>query len=92
MSNNSDIPPDIFLTNKSSQHINPFRKLGLYQEMPEEFYNFKVDGKLLKGADYYRIKHKQNYCDQVDLYNLYNPSNLFDSMNFISDYSEDGTY
>jgi len=82
---------DTFTIEGNQYHYdqNPFRKLGLYQEIPDEYYNFKSGGKLIKGASYYRIKHKKNYCDQVDLYNLYNPSNLFNNMNFITDYSED---
>jgi len=86
-----DLNNDTFTIEGNQYHYdqNPFRKLGLYQEMPDEYYNFKSGGKLIKGASYYRIKHKKHYCDQVDLYNLYNPSNLFNQMNFISDYSQD---
>ena len=31
-----------------------------------------------------------SYCDVVDLYNLYNPENLFNQMNFFTDYNPEG--
>jgi len=71
---------------------NPFKKLGAYQDMPESYYNFKTGGRFLPGIQYYGIKHNPSYCDAVDLYNLHNPDNIFNNMNFITDYAEDGKF
>jgi len=72
------------------QEMNPFRKLGIYNEMPEIYYNHKNDGKLHRNTQYIGIKHNHAYCDAVDLYNLHNPDNIFKNMNFISDYAGEG--
>jgi len=74
------------------QEMNPFRKLGIYKEMPAKYYNHHKDARLLHDIQYIGIKHNQAYCDSVDLYNLHNPDNIFKNMNFITDYSGEGNF
>jgi len=63
------------------------QKLGFYQKMPVEYYNYKDNGKLLSHVKYIGIKHNQQYCKTADLYNIQHPENVFNTMNFITDYS-----
>ena len=70
--------------------ISPFAKLDIYSsKMPLKYYNFKDNGRLINGAIYSGAKHNPFYCVAVDLYNFYNPENLFKKMNFMTDYSLD---
>jgi len=66
------------------------QKLGFYKQMPEEFYNYKDGGKLLNHLLYISIKHNDQYCKQADAYNIMHPENVFNSINFITDYSGEG--
>lgn len=66
------------------------QQLGFYKEMPAEFYNYKDGGKLLNHLLYISIKHNHQYCKQADAYNILHPENVFNTMNFITDYSGEG--
>lgn len=70
---------------------NPYRKLGIYEEiMPAKYYNSAPGSKLFKISRYYGIIKNSRYCEQVDIYNLYKPQNAFESIKFVSDYAGDG--
>ena len=69
---------------------NPYRKLGLYGTMPQEYYNIGPNSKLNSKLRFYGIIHNPNYCEQVDLYNLAHQETVFQGFNFISDYAGEG--
>jgi len=63
---------------------NPFYILGAYPEIgrkyvPKEYYGIPTFG-LYKDND---------YCEIVDYYNLLHPENIFQNLNFFTDYSRD---
>jgi len=70
---------------------NPYRKLGLYQNLPKKYYNlgpnsFYQDSKLKYG-----IIRNPDYCEEVDLYNLVHPENIL-NMKFVTDYDNEGNF
>jgi len=66
---------------------NPFRYYGLYVYMQDELFNAAPSSKARYYQTFYGIKKEQGYCDLVDMYNLYHPSNIYNNINFVVDYS-----
>jgi tubulin polyglutamylase TTLL1 len=67
---------------------NPFRFYGLYTYMMDELFNAHPNSKPRYDQAYYGVQTDYNYCDLVDLYNLYHPENVYEAMNFVVDYTE----
>jgi len=72
---------------KRMLELNPYRKLGLYETMPVKYYNGVPGNKFFKITRYYGIKRDANYCEKVDLYNLFHQNNVMENIKFISDYA-----
>jgi len=67
---------------------NPFYLLGAYPEIELTVpYSDKVE-KMINKVNY-GIRNEDDYCERVDYYNLANPQNIFEKMNFLSDYADD---
>jgi tubulin polyglutamylase TTLL1 len=66
--------------------VNPFRQYDLYTYMNNTLFNGYPGSRPMYYRDYFGVKTDQNYCDLVDLYNLYHPENIYDHMNFVMDY------
>ena len=70
-----------------TSNTNPFRKFGYYKEIDSEFFEESKKGKPFYDSPHSGLKKNPGYCDYADLYNYFNPSNVFDQMNFISDFA-----
>ena len=66
---------------------NIFSQLNAYKSPPLATFNSFPGNVPLYSSVYIGLKHNPNYCDIVDTYNLYNPENVFDNMNFVGDYN-----
>jgi hypothetical protein len=71
--------------------VNPFNILGAYQYLDPIFFNSAPSGHPLYSYPNMGIINNPSYCEYVDLFNLYHPENIFDSMNFFTDYHPEGT-
>jgi len=70
-----------YFSNKTND---PFYYLGAFEPIPG------YEPRKL-GQPHYGVINDPTYCTQTDLYNLLNPSNMFEMMNFYTDYPHDGT-
>lgn len=68
INNNETYPRDILA------EANVFRKLGLYDKFTDN----------RTGIVNYKLTINRNYCDEVDMLNLIQPSNLFQHYNVLS--------
>jgi len=69
---------------------NPFFLLGAYPKIGNEYFNSYPDGRPFYEKFNYGVINDNDYCELVDLYNLAHPENMFESMNFFTDYSRTG--
>jgi len=69
---------------------NPFFLLGAYPIVEKKYFNSYPDGKPYYTKFNYGIVNDADYCEIVDLYNLAHPENMFDQMNFFTDYAKNG--
>lgn len=67
--------------------VNPFRKLGFYKEIPSSYLDAYPRGRPWYDTVNLGIKKNPSYCDYADLYNVFNPSNVYNQMNFVADYT-----
>ena len=74
------------------QETNIFRRLGTYQEIPDKYFNSYPNGHPLYQYPNMALINEKAYCDVVDLYNLYHPSNVFKYQFFFTDYNPEGTH
>jgi hypothetical protein len=58
--------------------------------MDKVYYNYAPNSRYHPMMRHFGIKKNKNYCDEVDLYNLNNPDNVFGLMNFVTDYTPGG--
>lgn len=76
------------------QHVlrwsNPFFLLGAYPKVDQEYFNSYPDGKPHYGKFNYGLINDPDYCEIVDFYNLAHPENMFETMNFFTDYAKNG--
>lgn len=71
-----------------ARSTNPFFKLGAYPEIKVALpYEHGYEQLVAQGN--YGIQNEDDYCERVDYYNLANPENIFEKMNFFSDFAED---
>ena len=75
---------------KNLRESNIFHKLGAYQKVTLDYFNAYPDGHPLFNYPNMGLINDNSYCDVVDLYNLYNPDNIFKEMNFFTDYNPEG--
>jgi len=75
---------------KRMLELNPYKKLGIYETMPVKYYNGVPGNKFFKITRYYGIRRDANYCEKVDLYNLFHQNNVMENIKFISDYAGEG--
>ena len=66
--------------------LNPFRVLGFYKELDPKYLDMSPKSKPLYHSPHTGLKKNPNYCDYADIYNLFNPSNVYDHMYFLTDY------
>ena len=71
------------------QNANPFRIFGFYNKLQDKYFNSFPKGKSRYHRSQYGIAKDPGYCETVDLYNIMNPTNVFNKMNFFSDYAKD---
>lgn len=71
------------------QKNNVLETLGAYPPLTTVVYNSYPGAKKKFNSFMMGLKHDPNYCAQVDLYNLANPDNVFEKINFFSDYAGD---
>jgi len=69
---------------------NPFFLLGAYPRMGNEYFNSYPDGTPFYEKFNYGVINDPDYCELVDLYNLAHPENMFETMNFFTDYAKNG--
>jgi len=69
---------------------NPFFLLGAYPRIGNEYFNSYPDGRPYYEKFNYGVINDNDYCELVDFYNLAHPENMFESMNFFTDYSRTG--
>jgi len=69
---------------------NPFFLLGAYPRIGNEYFNSYPDGRPYYDRYNYGVINDDDYCEIVDFYNLAHPENMFESMNFFTDYSRTG--
>jgi len=69
---------------------NPFFLLGAYPRIGNEYFNSYPDGRPYYEKFNYGVINDPDYCELVDFYNLAHPENMFDTMNFFTDYSRTG--
>jgi len=76
------------------QHVlrwsNPFFLLGAYPRVDLKYFNSYPDGKPYYEKHNYGLINDPDYCEIVDLFNLAHPENMFDQMNFFTDYAKNG--
>lgn len=76
------------------QHVlrwsNPFFLLGAYPRIGLEYFNSYPDGRPYYEKYNYGVINDPDYCEIVDFYNLAHPENMFDEMNFFTDYAKNG--
>jgi len=69
---------------------NPFFLLGAYPKIGNEYFNSYPDGRPYYEKFNYGLINDNDYCELVDTYNLAHPENMFNTMNFFTDYSRTG--
>eukprot|EP00331_Platyophrya_macrostoma_P001747 CAMPEP_0176421250 /NCGR_PEP_ID=MMETSP0127-20121128/9062_1 /TAXON_ID=938130 /ORGANISM="Platyophrya macrostoma, Strain WH" /LENGTH=699 /DNA_ID=CAMNT_0017801945 /DNA_START=20 /DNA_END=2119 /DNA_ORIENTATION=- len=72
------------------REVNVFEQLGAYEPLEIKYFNAFPNGHPLYSYPNMGLINDPNYCEVVDYYNLFNPENVFDSMNFFSDYHPEG--
>jgi hypothetical protein len=76
------------------QHVlrwsNPFFLLGAYPRVGLEYFNSYPDGRPYYEKYNYGVINDPDYCEIVDFYNLAHPENMFETMNFFTDYAKNG--
>lgn len=80
----------VILNAQYLQNINPYRLLGFYKDVGPEYHNAYPGAKPWYDAINLGIKKNPSYCDQSDLYNIFNPAHIFHEMNFVGDYIPSG--
>ena len=74
----------------SLRSVNPFYLLEVYEPVDVKYFNAAPYGHPLYSYPNMGLINDASYCEFVDLYNLYHPENVFDSMNFFTDYHPEG--
>jgi hypothetical protein len=69
---------------------NPFFLLGAYPKIGLEYFNSYPDGRPFYHEYNYGLVNDPDYCELVDFYNLAHPENMFENMNFFTDYAKNG--
>jgi len=69
---------------------NPFFLLGAYPKIDLKYFNSYPDGRPYYEKFNYGVINDPDYCEIVDGYNLAHPENMFQSMNFFTDYAKNG--
>jgi hypothetical protein len=69
---------------------NPFFLLGAYPRIGNEYFNSYPDGRPYYEKFNYGLINDNDYCEIVDSYNIAHPENMFETMNFFTDYSRTG--
>eukprot|EP00331_Platyophrya_macrostoma_P007233 CAMPEP_0176415902 /NCGR_PEP_ID=MMETSP0127-20121128/6055_1 /TAXON_ID=938130 /ORGANISM="Platyophrya macrostoma, Strain WH" /LENGTH=673 /DNA_ID=CAMNT_0017795931 /DNA_START=6 /DNA_END=2027 /DNA_ORIENTATION=- len=72
------------------REANIFETLGAYEPIGIKYFNAFPNGHPLYTYPNMGLVNDPSYCEVVDYYNLFNPENVFDSMNFFSDYHPEG--
>jgi len=76
------------------QHVlrwsNPLYLVGAYPQVKDKYFNSYPDGKPHYEKYNYGLINDPDYCEIVDFYNLAHPENMFESMNFFTDYAKNG--
>jgi len=67
----------------------PFKKLGVYPELSKKHFNSYPQNKPFYNVPMYGLKHEEDYCTRVDLYNFLHPQNMMSNMVFFTDYSNE---
>jgi tubulin polyglutamylase TTLL1 len=75
---------------KNLRESNLFHHLGVYPTLGLELFNAYPDGHPLYTYPNMGLVNDQSYCDVVDIFNLYNPDNIFKNMYFFTDYNPEG--
>jgi hypothetical protein len=78
-----------FKLTSSLVSLNPFKELGAYPKVAKKYFNSYPDGKPFYEDPMYGLKKNPGYCAMVDFYNLEHPENIFEQMNFFTDYCDD---
>lgn len=75
----------------SSQSLpqNLFEALGAYPPIPQKYYNTYPAYQTYYDQPDHALYNNDDYCNQVDLYNLNHPENMLEHMNFFTDYFYD---
>jgi len=69
---------------------NPFFLLGAYPQVEKKYFNSYPDGRPYYSRYNYGVINDPDYCEVVDFYNLAHPENMFEQMNFFTDYAKNG--
>ena len=75
-----------------TRESNPFNLMGAYPEPKIRVPYEEGFEKTRYNKINYGLFNDQDYCEEVDFYNLANPHNIFTKQNFFSDYSRDSNY
>lgn len=70
--------------------VNPFNLMEVYEPVEVKYFNAAPYGHPLYSYPNMGLINDASYCEFVDLYNLYHPENVYESMNFFTDYTPDG--
>jgi hypothetical protein len=64
--------------------------LGAYPRIGDEYFNSYPDGRPYYEKFNYGVINDPDYCELVDFYNIAHPENMFETMNFFTDYAKNG--
>jgi hypothetical protein len=67
-----------------------FRMLGAYPTITRKYFNSFPQGKPFYNTYRYGVKKDRSYCALSDAYMLAHPENIFQKMNFFTDYTRTG--
>ena len=70
--------------------VNPFVLLDVYKAVDPKFFNAAPNGHPMYTYPNMALINDPNYCDYVDIFNLYHPENVYEHTNFFSDYHPEG--
>lgn len=68
---------------------NPFESVDAYVPVAKKYFNSYPGFWTYYERTMFGLKKNEHYCDMVDTYNLAHPENVFQTMNFVTDYGKD---
>ena len=75
-----------------AESLNPFRLLGFYKHLDLKYFDMTPKSKPYYSSPHTGLKKNPSYCDYSDLFNLFNPSNVYDQMSFVTDYDRSNNH